>query len=190
MDETLELKRAPDQRLQEQNDRLQLLLKLTNSITSNLELKDVLRGIAANVREVMRCDAATILLPGAEPGTFRNHAVDFPGSKGFLREQQIVTPGEDSPPRRAFETLKPVISTNPVEWSSVQPRTQDSHPGRPQDRLLHTAREPRPRARTSWCWHARPRTRSQEKMSSFSARLRVRSPSPSRTRWRTKRSLS
>ena len=42
MDETLELRRAPDQRLQEQNDRLQLLLKLTNSITSNLELKDVL----------------------------------------------------------------------------------------------------------------------------------------------------
>jgi len=114
MDETLELRRAPDQRLQEQNDRLQLLLKLTNSITSNLELKDVLRGIAANVREVMRCDAATILLPEAEPGTFRNHAVDFPGSKGFLKEQQIVTPGEDSPPRRAFETMKPVISTNPA----------------------------------------------------------------------------
>ena len=114
MDESLELRRAPDQRLQEQNDRLQLLLKLTNSITSNLELKDVLRGIAANVREVMRCDAATILLPGVEPGTFRNHAVDFPGSKGFLKEQQIVTPGEDSPPRRAFETMKPVISTNPA----------------------------------------------------------------------------
>ena len=114
MDESLELRRSPDQRLQEQNDRLQLLLKLTNSITSNLELKDVLRGIAANVREVMRCDAATILLPGVEPGTFRNHAVDFPGSKGFLREQQIVTPGEDSPPRRAFETMKPVISTNPA----------------------------------------------------------------------------
>ena len=114
MDESLELRRSPDQRLQEQNDRLQLLLKLTNSITSNLEWKDVLRGIAANVREVMRCDAATILLPGVEPGTFRNHAVDFPGSKGFLREQQIVTPGEDSPPRRAFETMKPVISTNPA----------------------------------------------------------------------------
>jgi len=114
MDESLEPRRAPDQRLQEQNDRLQLLLKLTNSITSNLELKDVLRGIAANVREVMRCDAASILLPGVEPGTFRNHAVDFPGSKGFLREQQVVTPGEDSPPRRAFETMKPVISTNPA----------------------------------------------------------------------------
>jgi len=112
MDETLELRRIQaDQHLQEQNDRLQLLLKLTNSITSNLELKDVLRGIAANVREVMRCDAANISLPGPEPGTFRLYAVDFPGGKGFVKEEQIVTSGEHSPARRAFETLKPVIST-------------------------------------------------------------------------------
>ena len=109
---TIRPERAGEQ-LQQQNDRLQLLLKLTNSITANLELKEVLRAIAANIREVMSCDAAGILLPGAEPGTFCNHAVDFPGSRGFLREQQIVRPGEDSPPRRAFETLKPVISSNP-----------------------------------------------------------------------------
>ncbi len=99
------------QGLQQQNDRLQLLLKLTKSITANLELKEVLRAIAANVREVMRCDAANISLPGPEPGTFRLYAVDFPGSKGFVREEQIVTPTADSPAKRAFETLKPVIAT-------------------------------------------------------------------------------
>ena len=104
---------AGDDQLQRQNARLHLLLKLTNSITANLEFRDVLRGIAANIREVMTCDAAAILLPGPEPGTFRNHAVDFPGSRGFLHEEQVVTPGEGSPPRRAFDTLKPVISSNP-----------------------------------------------------------------------------
>jgi formate hydrogenlyase transcriptional activator len=110
---TPRLEQANDQ-LRQQNDRLQLLLKLTNSITANLELQEVLRAIAANVREVMSCDAAGILLPGPKTGTFRNYAVDFPGGRGFLREEQIVTPGEDSPPRRAFETLKPVISSNPL----------------------------------------------------------------------------
>ena len=95
-------------RLQEQNDRLQLLLKLTNSITSNLTLKEVLRTVASNVREVMHCDAANIALPAAEPGTFRLHALDFPGSKGFFKEEQIVTPTDDSPPKRALATLKPV----------------------------------------------------------------------------------
>ena len=95
-------------RLQEQNNRLQLLLKLTNSITSNLTLKEVLHTVASNVREVMHCDAANIALPAAEPGTFRLHALDFPASKGFFKEEQIVTPTDDSPPKRALATLKPV----------------------------------------------------------------------------------
>jgi formate hydrogenlyase transcriptional activator len=94
--------------LEQQNQRLQLLLKLTNSITSNLTLKEVLHTVASNVREVMYCDAANIALPASEPGTFRLHALDFPGSKGFFKEEQIVTPTDDSPPRRALTTLKPV----------------------------------------------------------------------------------
>jgi formate hydrogenlyase transcriptional activator len=94
--------------LQQQNERLQLLLKLTSSITSNLTLKEVLHTVASNVREVMHCDAANIALPAAEPGTFRLLALDFPGSKGFFKEEQIVTPTDDSPPKRALATLKPV----------------------------------------------------------------------------------
>jgi formate hydrogenlyase transcriptional activator len=94
--------------LRQQNERLELLLKLTNSITSNLALEEVLHTVASNVREVMHCDAANIALPAAEPGTFRLHALDFPGSKGFFNEEQIFTPTDDSPPKRALATLKPV----------------------------------------------------------------------------------
>jgi len=97
-----------DKCLQEQNERLQLLLKLTNSITSNLTLKEVLHSIASNVREMMHCDAANIALPASEPGTFRLHALDFPGSKGMFNEERIFTPTDDSPPKRALATLKPV----------------------------------------------------------------------------------
>jgi formate hydrogenlyase transcriptional activator len=97
-----------DKCLRDQNERLQLLLKLTNSITSNLALKEVLHTVASNVREVMHCDAANIALPASEPGTFRLHALDFPGSKGFFDEEQIITPTNDSPPTRALATLKPV----------------------------------------------------------------------------------
>jgi formate hydrogenlyase transcriptional activator len=112
MDDSVNLQRPhDDESLQRQNDRLQLLLKLTNSITANLELKEVLRAVAANVREVMYCDAATISLPGPEPGTFRLYAVDFPGTKGFVKEERIVRQTENSPAKLAFETLKPVIST-------------------------------------------------------------------------------
>jgi len=94
--------------LRQQNERLELLLKLTNSITSNLALEEVLQTVASTVREVMHCDAANIALPATEPGTFRLHALDFPGSKGFFNEEQIFTPTDDSPPKRALATLKPV----------------------------------------------------------------------------------
>ena len=97
------------QHLTQQNERLQLLLKLTNSITSDLDLKEVMRAIANNMREVMRCDAATVSLPGPEPGSFSFYVLDFPGSIGFVKEGAIVNPSEDSPAKQAFETLKPVI---------------------------------------------------------------------------------
>jgi putative nucleotidyltransferase with HDIG domain len=113
IDDGINLKRAQAAQacLQRQNDRLELLLNLTNRITSNLELKEVLRAIATNVREAMRCDAAGISLPGAEPGTFRVYAVDFPCGKGFVREELIVSPDPEDPGTRAFETLKPVVAT-------------------------------------------------------------------------------
>ncbi len=98
-------------RYQQQNERLQLLLNLTNRITSTLELKEVLRAVAANVRDTMRCDAAGISLPAAVPGSFRIYAVDFPGAKGFVKEELIVSPDPHAPGTRAFETLKPVIAT-------------------------------------------------------------------------------
>ncbi|MGA7188036.1 MAG: hypothetical protein WA785_09390 [Candidatus Acidiferrales bacterium] len=38
--------------LQGKNERLELLLNLTTTITSSLDLRDTLRTIAANIREV------------------------------------------------------------------------------------------------------------------------------------------
>ena len=104
IDDGLNLRRA-----QQQTERLQLLLNLTHRITSNLKLRDLLRTISANIREVMDCDVAVISLPGEEAGTFRVYALDFPGGKGHVNEELIVSSGPNDPGKRAFETLKPVI---------------------------------------------------------------------------------
>jgi formate hydrogenlyase transcriptional activator len=106
IDDGLNLRRA-----QEQTERLQLLLNLTSRITSNLKLRELLRAISANIREVMDCDVACISMPGEEVGTFRVYALDFPGSKGLVNEELIVSPGPNDPGKRAFETLKPVVGT-------------------------------------------------------------------------------
>src|SRR6059058_930294 len=101
----------PQASLQRQNERLQLLLNLTSRITSNLDLREVLRAISANFREVMRCDGAGVWLPGQEAGTFKLYALDSPVSKGFAKEELIITPAENDPGKRAFETMKPMVAT-------------------------------------------------------------------------------
>ncbi len=80
----IEERKKAEQILAVQNTRLQLLLKLTSQITSNLELRKVLRAISASIRELMHCDLVHISLPDAAAGTFRVHALDFPESRGFV----------------------------------------------------------------------------------------------------------
>jgi len=112
-DDNLDPERAQDPQasLERQNERLQLLLNLTSRITSNLDLREVLRAISANFREVMRCDGAGVWLPGDEAGTFKLYAFDASSSKGFAKEDLIITPAENDPGKRAFETMKPTVAT-------------------------------------------------------------------------------
>jgi len=111
IDDGLNLRRA-----QTQNKRLQLLLNLTKQITSNLELRELLRAIAANIREVMQCDAVVFGLPETTPEKARIYAIDFPHGKGLLREEEVFTKGRLG--KRVRETLRPrVVSTfDPVDF--------------------------------------------------------------------------
>jgi formate hydrogenlyase transcriptional activator len=98
LDDGLNLRRA-----QHQNDQLQLLLNLTNRITSNLQLRDLLRAIAA----IIRADAVTVALPDAASEKFRVFAMDFPHGKGVVKEELLVTPS--AAVKKALDTLKPVV---------------------------------------------------------------------------------
>lgn len=67
-------------------ERLQLLLDLTNRVVTNLDLRELLREVSASIRLVMHCDGAGVSLPDPDTGELRIYALDFPGGKGFLRE--------------------------------------------------------------------------------------------------------
>jgi formate hydrogenlyase transcriptional activator len=105
------LRRASEE-LQSKNDRLQLLLDVTNQVVSNLELRDLLRAVSQDVRRVMQCDYAGLSLPDAENKHLRLYAVDFPESKGFLQEE-LVYSIEGSPSGTAFRTMKPLTLQSP-----------------------------------------------------------------------------
>jgi len=108
--------------LERKNTRLKLLLDLTNRITSNLDLRDLLRAISASVRQVMECDSVAVALPDSQSGKFRLYALDFPQSKGFAREELLLLFGGGS--ARAFETLKPVIG-NKLEPADFSPEVYE-----------------------------------------------------------------
>lgn len=124
LDDGLNLKRAQRAQacVQRQNDRLQLILDLTNRITSNLQFRDLLRAIAASIREVMHCDAVgvSILQPGSDKTTVCT--IDSPRGKGFLKEEEILTIGGAA--KRVLETLRPTI-VNTLDPGDYAPETYE-----------------------------------------------------------------
>ena len=87
-------------------DRLQLLLDVTNQVVSNLQLHDLLRAISASVRRVMQCDLVSVCFPDAELNRLQTFVLDFPESKGFIREEFFI-PIEGSLSGLVFRTRKP-----------------------------------------------------------------------------------
>jgi formate hydrogenlyase transcriptional activator len=104
--------------LQLQNDRLQLLLNLTAGITSSLDLREVLRAIAANIREAMHADAVAVSLPDTASGKSKVFAMDFPHGRGVIKEELFFTPSAAA--QKAMDTLKPVVidTREPEEFVS------------------------------------------------------------------------
>ena len=90
-------------------EQLKLLLDLTNSVVSTLDLRELLRNMSGNLRRVMRCDFVGVGLPDAESSRhLRLYALDFPDSRGFMTEE-ILIPIEGTPPGMAFKTGEPFV---------------------------------------------------------------------------------
>lgn len=123
-DDGLNLRRAQSAHacLQSQNERLQLLLNLTNRITSNLQPRELLRAVAANIREVMQCHLVAVSLVDSASGTSKLCVLDFPQGKGFIKEERVLTIAGAA--KRVLETLKPAV-VNKADPSEVPAEIYD-----------------------------------------------------------------
>jgi len=97
---------ASQQQLLKKNERLGLLLELTNHVVSNLEFRDLLRAAAASTRRVMGCDGVGITLPETDNTHLRIYALDFPFSDESVQEDSLVPIDEFSSMGAAFRTGK------------------------------------------------------------------------------------
>jgi len=95
---------------QHESERLKLLLEMTNTLVSNLEFRDLLRAISASIRQCMHCDGVAVWLPDKEQRQLCSMTMDFPDSKGFLREN-LLLPIDNTGLGEVFRSGKPSVAT-------------------------------------------------------------------------------
>ncbi|MGA8443083.1 MAG: sigma 54-interacting transcriptional regulator [Candidatus Sulfotelmatobacter sp.] len=79
-----------EQALQRERDRLRLLLEITSSVTSRLDLRQMVEALSTNLFRVMQCDVSALLLPDSESGALRVTILHNPDSRGPFREGSLV----------------------------------------------------------------------------------------------------
>jgi formate hydrogenlyase transcriptional activator len=107
---------------QRAQERLELLLDLTNRVVSNLNLRDVLREISANIRRVMQCDGVGVDLPSPVDKKLRLYALDFPDNPGIIQEGFEPAADEKASALLVFQSGEPVIlSEGQIEQEPSMP---------------------------------------------------------------------
>ncbi len=107
-----------ERELQNERDRLRLLLDLNNRVAANLDLRQLFRAISRELRRVFKCDFVGMALPDSDGNQLRQHMVDFPGSKGLMKEGALY-PMEGSLSGLAFRSAKRVALNSRSEASSI-----------------------------------------------------------------------
>jgi formate hydrogenlyase transcriptional activator len=79
-----------EQALQREHDRLRLLLEITSSVTSRLDLRQLVEALSTNLLRVMQCDVSALLLPESESRALRVTILYNPDARGPFREGSLV----------------------------------------------------------------------------------------------------
>src|SRR5882724_11339861 len=94
-----------EEALRRERDRLRLLLEITNSMTSKLDLRRLVDVLSTNLLGVTRCDFCALLLPNGDSGELRLTILYNPDSRGFICDG-TSTPLHGSICGKAFRTGK------------------------------------------------------------------------------------
>ncbi|HTX33767.1 MAG TPA: sigma 54-interacting transcriptional regulator [Bryobacteraceae bacterium] len=76
--------------LHHERDRLRLLLEITSSVTSRLDLRQVIEALSTSLFKVMQCDVSALLLPDSESGELRVANLYNPDARGPFREGSLI----------------------------------------------------------------------------------------------------
>ena len=94
-----------EQKLRHERDRLRLLLGITNSMTSKLDIGHLLKALSTNLLSVTRCDFCALLLPHTDGRQLRVTILYNPEARGAIRDGALV-PIQGSTCGKAFVSGK------------------------------------------------------------------------------------
>lgn len=77
-------------KLQQESDRLRLLLEITNSMTSKLDLRGLVDTLSTDLLNVTRCDFCALLLPEANTRELRLTTLYNPQARGSLCDGSMI----------------------------------------------------------------------------------------------------
>jgi len=127
-DDERERERLEDE-LRYERDRLRLLLEITNSMTSKLDLRRLVEGLSTNLLRVTRCDFCALVLPDADSGELRLTILYNPEARGYVCDGAII-PMHGSVCGKAFWTAKTQYF-NHIEDLRNDPESFGNSVGRP-----------------------------------------------------------
>jgi formate hydrogenlyase transcriptional activator len=94
-----------EEALRHERDRLRLLLEITNSMTSKLDLRRLVDALSTNLLSVTKCDFCALALPDADSGELRITVLYDRESRGSISDGAII-PLHGSVCGKAFRTGK------------------------------------------------------------------------------------
>lgn len=104
--------REAERELERKLDHLRLMLRITNTVVSRLNLQELLDVISATICEEMGCDTAGVGLYDQKSEQLIAFSTQFPPGHPF-RNKGIVIPLEGTPGGLAFTTGQPVFIDKP-----------------------------------------------------------------------------
>ena len=94
---------ASEEKLRLERDRLRLLLEITNSVASKLDLSQLVESLSTDLLRVVQCDFCALLLPNGDQSAFRLTTLYNPERRGILCDGMMI-PNTASICGRPFRT--------------------------------------------------------------------------------------
>ena len=105
-----ESNRATQKQLQDERDRVRLLLEVNNAVVSYLHLDELFPAVSACLRKVVQHDGSALVLFDEVTHRFRVHVLRFSQSEAFIEEAQVAADCcANSPAGVAITSRRPAV---------------------------------------------------------------------------------